>query len=278
MDCETISFTHFYNPNRKVSHLKEKSAEFFRNNDDWCRFLIYKLVRNCKDINDLTNQKEKLKIITFNYDISFELRLIESLLSIDIFDIIDDDDEKTQKTKIMSDFIGEIVIHVYGKIRDYNQSLSMSRSILEEPTSTEYDSQTFQYLIKSHLNLNLIAPKLDEQDLKNDKIFIQCKEIMNHTRYLYAFGFGFDEENCKKIGFDKAIKDELKFYYTNYENSAVINKRVANLFGLFEKEKNPDGLFTNNHSMIRDNNVSRKVFIEKSIKNVYKALSEDFVL
>src|SRR5581483_11104799 len=76
-------------------------------NDDWYRFLIHKLLNNCRVSKQL--HENRIHFVTFNYDVSLEYALFNGLSAIEFLDSAD-------VKKILGD---KRILHVYGKIRDY---------------------------------------------------------------------------------------------------------------------------------------------------------------
>ncbi len=283
LECDAREYRLQYNINRdqKPDHeinppdIKKK---IFRKTDDWYRFLIYKIVKGCETIDDLLGQAEYLKIITFNYDISLEKRLYSALMKIDIFDKKKDVSEAIElqeKQRKIKQFISDIVIHVYGSISDEYDQRSYGVEI-HNPENAAFDCENLDFLLDSYKGLELISPKDNSQNVI-DRGEV-CSDWLGKSNYIYILGFGFDEQNSKIIGLgDVFQKNGKTVYFTNFGNSDVVNKRFEKLiFGT--NHSGCHQLFLNNGVAFRPDNLSRVLYIEKSINNVYDALDKDFDL
>jgi hypothetical protein len=76
--------------------------------DNWCRFLVHKLVTGCRDGESLLDNK--VTFITFNYDVSLEFQLFKGLKKLAQFSTPDD--------LLARFFERNRFLHIYGKIRE----------------------------------------------------------------------------------------------------------------------------------------------------------------
>jgi hypothetical protein len=83
---------------------------------------------------------------------------------------------------------------------------------------------------------------------------------------VYILGFGFDEDNCRRIGLDKLRDTPKSVMFTNFGNINTINKKVSKLF------------LGNHNYFLHETSagVPGARYFETSIRNVYDALAMDF--
>lgn len=283
LECDARELYLQYNKNRdqKTEHETKPldvKRNLFRKEDDWYRFLIYKIVKECKTIDDLLKQKEKLKIITFNYDISLEKRLYSALMKIDIFDKKKDVQEKIEfqeKQNVIKEFISDIIIHVYGQISNIYEQRSYDSEV-NNPENIAFNCADLEFLLDSYENLELISPKDISNKVRDNGE--KCSKWLEQSKHNYILGFGFDEQNSKIIGLYNIFRSGgNSIYFTNFNNSDVINKRFEKL-AVGERYMVLRDLFLNNGVQTHITIGNGTIFIEKSIKNVYEALEKDFDL
>jgi len=99
--------------------------------DNWYRFIVSKIVSDCKTAADLKNNK--VTFVTFNYDISLEHHLRSSLNAYDLF-----------QGNPAAEFLGDRVLHVYGGVneggREAYNPIPISRNADEFDRDTHEDN------------------------------------------------------------------------------------------------------------------------------------------
>lgn len=248
LECEYKYENAECNPNRLPSNQKPIPN---KRNDNWVKFIVSKLL-NAKNICD-----NKVDFITFNYDFSLENRIKEAL-----------DNTENVDSKSIDTFFENRIHHVYGKLikqDDFNDSYSKFLK-----NKTNHFGEIIDISYKSSKNLEIISPKSNEE-LSN----IQSK--ISNARSIYILGYGFDQMNNNNLKLDENLNKDVcndtstKVYFTNMNDRNITNKIISKLF--FRDITK----FMPGESFIQKNG-ERGFYYEKSIKNVYEALSEDFDL
>jgi hypothetical protein len=237
--------------------------------DNWYRFLIHKLVVGCPKSSDLF-EKNDVTFVTFNYDVSLEYHLFRGLSAISLFkegDII---------TKF---FAGERILHMYGTIRDmpfgdpppFDLKLSSGAlNPLERSDPTRYwtaNKNLFDTIYDASIGIRTIAPS--EKGILNEDVKAASTAI-HDACCVYILGYGFDPANNELLDLRAAAADnqftKRNILFTNFEDSGVVNTRASRTFGPRREflVPGPQAFEVGN------------VYIEKSIRDVYKALSLDF--
>lgn len=268
--CER-SFTKYkYNFNSlkfKCESDKRSAIEYFQEEDDWYRFLLDKIIRDCHHIDDLCS-KNRINIITFNYDISLEARLYESLSRIKMFE---------NQYERIKEFIESIIFHVYGSLRDDFTSLNEEEDIFKSASEIAH-------------RLRLVHPKIELKD-NCEQFYANLAEKLKSSERIFFLGFGFDKNNSDLIGVFKIFTSGTKIQninFINFENHNRINKLISDLLPCKEDTsvrkiiyENAGGVFSLILSFKNPNGGIEKKFtfwVEKSIRSVYEALEKDFVL
>jgi hypothetical protein len=237
---------------------------------DWYRFLVHKLIAGCKESSDIF--KNAVTFVTFNYDKSLEYYLFQALSSNDVFTEAD-----------VEAFLQEMrIVHVYGSISstipresdfsddDYSTS-QMLGDAFHDPLDVDAEfSSRKAFLDKCLLaseSLRLIDPQ--EKDREDDSISM-AKEWISAAKVVYILGYGFDENNNRRIGIDVSLQESTAgrkcIMFTNYTNMNTINKKASSLFRKGTRDFLNGFIFGDPNSF----------YTEKSIHNVYKAFLMDF--
>jgi hypothetical protein len=231
--------------------------------DNWYRFLIHVFAAcdNSEELKKVFLKQKKLSIITFNYDVSLEYHLYNSLKQIEKFQ----DDARN----FMKAFSENCIFHVYGALHaiDWDEPDPFAEFGTPSESSDGFDffkkvklarqcSQNIKTIYKAKDNK---CPKYTEKKKK----FI---EAIDQSKRLVILGYGFDDANTKHLseisendsrGLVKALSHCLsniqnqRLLMTNYGDSKRIQNKIT-------KKINP------------------LIFI--SDKNVYNALMHDFDL
>lgn len=238
-----------------------------RYKDDWCRFVIHQLAINRKTSDDLLGNK--IRFVTFNYDISLECALYDGLRHIERFSLDDID-------RFLS---GDRIMHVYGRIRgdvteqapalnwsEQSRDLKgMGGPALEQSLS---DYKTFfDCIYDASQGIHVIE---DDKKMNEDEIKKAIEEI-DRAEYVYILGYGFDTKNSELLQLARLLRyDQTKgrfVYFTNFQSINRVTKRASEIF-FGRPNAFPQGVLVgpsgnSNH-------------YERSLRDVYEALELDF--
>ncbi len=235
--------------------------------DDWYRFLVHKIVYDCKKSSDLFNNK--IKFIIFNYDISLERILYTAISTMDLFDAED----------VLKFLANDRLIHVYGAVHSgaTPNGLGIDLAVaskLGDATDNVVEGQTSindrKLLIDRCYESAQQIRTIDPHDKEEDAASLQtAQKWIAEAGVVYILGYGFDDNNNRRIGLDKLRhgKHNGAIMFTNYNNLNVINKKTSKLF------------FGHATAFIEGSVVGNPkdgFYAEKSVRNVYDALNMDF--
>ncbi len=231
--------------------------------DDWYRFLIYKLTSNCINPEDLNYNK--VKFVTFNYDLSLEANLYGALSAIDLL-------KKDGLNSVDKFFNPENFLHVYGQLKDDYKKFEplINAQNGDMPQRSRSYAEILNKCFDASRNINTIDP---HEKPKNQDVINKAKKSLSDAKKVYILGYGFDKNNNTLLNLGKCLRpkqhNQKEIYFTNYNNYEIINKNASEVF-------------TGNRSFYFNNSpaVQRVPYgtFERSIKNVYEALEQDFSL
>lgn len=224
-------------------------------NDNWCRFILSRLASGCEKSSDLLNND--VHFITFNYDLSLENKISAGLWHTALFsgDVIEEF------------FANDRIVHVYGDVGQCK--LDYSAFEIENAEIQKWKI-LLDHVYEASVGIRTIAPHEKEAD--QDGLRVARKKLAEAS-CVYILGFGFDEQNCSRLGFNRNLKQTTKakpksVFYTNYGDMNRVNKSASKQF--FNKwDLMGPGQFVHG-------DMKRGWFFEKSIKNCYEALDKDF--
>jgi hypothetical protein len=234
-------------------------------NDDWCRFLLHKLAINCKTSSDLF--KNQVKFVTFNYDLSLEIALSNGLAHIQLL-----------KPQVIEFLAEDRIFHIYGKVRNGIVPSTLAWSdeaknpkALDGPALLNYQrgyKDFLDALYEASLSIRVIGP----EDKGSDEAVIQkAREAIERATYVYILGYGFDENNSKRLGFQQSLSHNglKKFvHFTNFGENNRVNKRASQIFfGRMDQ-------FPSGGQLVFPRETP--YYYERSFRNVYDALERDF--
>ena len=243
--------------------LECETSEDWGPNDNWCRFLIHKLVSGCLDGPALLDNN--VNFITFNYDLSLERRLWSGLSALRQFE------------DVAAQFLNGRIIRVYGKIRESETEvakrkkweLNTIRATLGiSPEGWQDGKEILDYAFAASKGIRTIAPKKAVAGPSIEK----ARRLISEAECVYILGYGFDDTNNQLLDLPNLLKASNKskrVMFTNFENRGVVNKNASRMFF----HDNPNFLLADGGQVVE----RRRPFIcEKSIKKVYGALAYDF--
>ena len=262
LECEHRSSTQKGNPNRHRPSLSDTTQYY----DDWVRFIIHQIAIHCRESPDLL--QNKVSFVTFNYDVSLETALSNSLGHIQMFS---DSDVAT--------FLGgSRIIHMYGKIRDV---LSAEKVVIDwdvqnqDPTQFNYpriDEYTskmkkfFDFIYTASEGIRVIDP---HDKGANDTEIASARGAIAEAKRVVFLGYGFDEHNSGRLNLREYLRHDAgvdkQIAFTNFHDINQINKRASKLFYGHPRGFPPGG------PALADR-------YEKSTRNTYDALAFDFDL
>jgi hypothetical protein len=274
LECEARLIRYQANRNRYRGEGKDerrfnldKSTLLSSDRDDWYRFIVHKITYGCNRSEDIF--KNNVNFVKFNYDASLEDCLYDALISIDMF----------KKQDVVSFLSDGRISHIYGSIRKTiprgNNIIDLSTAMAIGPEKTtaylpiEHEKQKilFDKCLDASNNIKIINPHEKESfidELINARCFVEKSSV------LYILGYGFDENNNKRIGLDKIAFEQhniRSIMFTNFGDKNSINKKASNLLtGNFNT-------FLNGQTM---HGHPKHGYVEKSVCNVYDALENDF--
>lgn len=231
---------------------------------DWIRYIVQQLTIGCEKPEQLL--ANKVTFITFNYDLSLELRLHRALKNYRWFADGGISDQFFSKERIY---------HVYGKLYDFEPDHP-------DPPAASYNNKSFPLANEidraydASKNIRTISP--DEKTIDTD-----IPEAIAKAEYLYFLGYGFDRRNNELLQLGQRT-DYIGWQYvnfTNFGNSNKVSKSVERAYHLIHEDYvsgSPYGdLLGDHYRKISNPTESEARFrCEKSIKSVYDALAEDF--
>lgn len=232
--------------------------------DDWYRFLIDAIASNCTTSSDIL--RNKVCLVTFNYDVTLEYRLARAINQIQLFT---EEDKKTFFTN------PDLVLHVYGQVRNNAFDEAVFGSFPQNLENREYQSMltALDQAWTSAQTIYTIPEKKKESE-HAERAINKIKSAKN----IFIFGYGFDTQNNQILKLKESLLhieqySTKKIYFTNFGNSNRINKRAGMLFLSRENAFLSDFIAKSDY----EQNVSIR-HCEKSIRDVYGALEYDFDL
>jgi hypothetical protein len=294
LECEA-KYLQEGNINRKIvlenspvdaDRVNAKGLDVRRYKDDWCRFVLYQIVSNSRKSDDLL--LNKVYFITFNYDMSLEAKLYNGLRCIELFNPEDIDSFLNQ----------ERIVHIYGKMRnnfvpdyDLTPRLDALRFLGGNvSTSPKYNRNDDLYykdcqallddIYAASQNLRVIS---DDKGL-DDSAIESASHLIEESEIIYILGYGFDENNSKRLKLDKHLKAGIgqrrRIFFTNFEDRNSINKKASRLFS--DSPENflpPKAIYESNRRIDSARSTESEQstgYYEKSTRSVYDALERDF--
>lgn len=197
-----------------------------QSDDNWYSLLLNDLVSECADSPNKLSEN-KVKFITFNYDVSLDYYLHSRLKKIENFVKSDDKSHSPADS-----FLNELEIeHVYGHLyllvkpehygkymdfeedrKVFNIPISWGSGVSHQsanPTSLKL-IQNFKRFIFSFEQYNNIKTMYDERNnpTERDQMIAKHKDAIQWAEEIIFIGFGFDRDNLNLLG----IPDTLSEY------------------------------------------------------------------
>lgn len=244
--------------------------------DDWYRFILYKMLLGCNSYDDVFNNN--VSFITFNYDVSLDHFLYKGLKQISFMK------STMVNTNKVKDDLRKRIHHVYGFVRDNDQFSEIDKAFVKVTDETVRGKEpivTAAYNASQSIDTIAGQKRVIPEDVL---------EKIAKAQDVYILGFGFDALNCdglkakEYLGFGSSKKyiqnqDYRNVFFTNFGDHNTVNKKVSKLFTLPNKNQFLSGsgmpIFSD-YFAIPETGRTGGLLYEKSMKNVYDALSQDF--
>lgn len=258
--------------------------------DNWYSLLLNDLVSECADSPNRLSEN-KVKFITFNYDVSLDYYLHSRLKKIESF--VKSDDKSVSPA---DSFLNELDIeHVYGQLYllvnpdHYGKYMDFEegKKIFNIPISWENGErhsaltslkliQNFKRFIFSFVQYNNIKTMYDERNnpTERDKMIATHKEAIQWADEIIFIGFSFDRDNLDMLG----IPDTLSEYnqmlpgktirYLNYKG---MMKSLSFEFEDIQKER-----FALLNSKSRKDKTKNINIIQSTADKISSAYQNDF--
>jgi len=241
--------------NYNRTHAARYGQSLLAGKDHWLRFVVHQLLVGIQRPEQLADNT--VTFITFNYDLSLERSLRRALTAVGMLD-------GKQIDEFFSD--GRIV-HVYGTLaantvvtQDEYAALSGSFQGAGVVHKIAAANALIEKWYLAAQNINVIDP---HEKTKGD-VVADAQKLISKSEQIYFLGFGFDDENLKRLGFPlgASAPKPRRIAYTNMLDSLSVNKRAAKAFEI--------PALLRSAVAVRGN-----VVVERSTRNVYDAIEWD---
>jgi hypothetical protein len=255
LECEAQNDKLDHNPNRIWGDKEYKQ----KHDDDWYRFILHRITYDLKASDQLF--ANDVHFITFNYDTSLDYHLYRTLHQIELLN--GDDVDR---------FLTDRIIHMYGSVRPAPVQKAVPLDIdfpnlVRNPSLLNRDwghcKDALDMIFDAAANLKVIDPHSKGD---HEAGIVRAQSLIGIAEVIYFLGFGFDQNNCKRLGIQKMDPRNQKPHQvllTNYRDSGRVNKDATKaFFGV------PD------IRVIESPTYSYR--FDKSTRNVYDAFAMDF--
>jgi hypothetical protein len=254
----------YRNINRALS---DKPASF-RDNDDWYRYIVEQLTRDCRDSPDLT--RNPVRFITFNYDMSLEDQLYRRLSGMTRF----------AKNDVSGFLDNGRIIHVYGKIGSGIGMRTPEKAIfgpLGNNRPLDATDPALHAFLVAAIGAAASIQTIDPIDKElNADALTSARTSIAEAKTICFLGYGFDDNNNRRLNIKHGLRNPIdsrrRLYFSNMDDHDRVNRRVSSLLfqtpyrlerGTAHAENNFPGDLT-------------PIFAEKSTRDTYGALAYDF--
>ncbi len=183
-------------------YLSSQPKYIGQENENWYQYFFNCLAEGCKTIDAFS--KNRVNVITFNYDVSFEWELskfIENYFNCTI--------------EVAHKYAKEIHVH---HIHGHLGPLPWDDLNLEVPYHHGNDNISF---IKYSKDIQLVHEGEDPYG----RIYRRYRDIISEARNIFFLGFGFHPENLEKL-FNRIDTSDIRF-----DNGGVISQMIASTLG-----------------------------------------------
>jgi len=193
-----------------IYEFDSKEQIFNTNDDNLYRYLVEFLYKYAKNYTEF--KKNKLSILTFNYDRSLEYFLYNAIRN----------NYSSKSDPIGSPLESIPIVHLHGSLGSLNdvdfgsEKMSINMNEMVNPK----DKKNIKDNIKKAVE-NIIVIHENENIDKYPQ-FEKARKLIDEAQRIYFLGFGYDPINMKRLGLQKLITHKLYF---------------GSAYGLTEKEK-----------------------------------------
>lgn len=176
-------------------------------------------IRDVDDFQRLLDE-ERLRVVTFNYERTFEQFLLNRLQSLHL--------ARTGSSEWQVDVRKQLeeldVCHVYGSLGDLNQ-LPLGK-IASRLNQKAVPQDLIREVSDAANRLRVIARERTQQE---DANFSKARKWIAQAERVVFLGFGFDDTNVKALGFPALAKRPRQVFATTYGLGAVARDEVCRL-------------------------------------------------
>lgn len=236
----------------KLIECEEHNSLFNTKEDHWYQYLWTSLSDSLSDFG-----KNKLSIITFNYDRSLEHYLLTALQH--SFGI--NEKQASEQLKKIP------IIHVYGQLAE-----------LPHICADGAESRFFKPDISNLAYIDAAARgiKVIDEGRNDDSVFGKAQKYLSEAERICFLGFGFDETNVHRLGIKNILTDRFmksgfavpRVYATSIGQRDAERRRIVELLSPNEKDINtwsPE--YQQNYKVLK-RNIGDNIDIFNNDKNV----------
>ena len=262
----------------------------------WYRHIRNLIINSAKNADEIKKQIQNLTIISFNYDRSLDYYLrtrlsdyyneIKERVFYPYGKLADDDWDTSYYGSFERDGFNPHNEDELEKIKKLGQGLRVIGELDQENKNSQNENLQKAYNLRNEISnfekycsgiiednkpnsvleddikrLKQYKNQENNPDIKTEINFIiekyQTLLALYESHKIYFFGFAFHQQNCDLLQLEN-FKINKEIYWTNYDDSISINRKIENIFGVNENNK--------------------KMFYPSIKKGVYDALIHDFKL
>lgn len=170
---------------------------------DWYGYLWNQMIAGVYEAKDIF-ARNRVKFITFNYDVSLERCFFNSLRALNVPDA----EAGTMIRKLP-------IYHVYGSI--------------ERPPRKGVEDFDYRPMNDPQL-VRLLSDNIKVMPHERPAVDAVCSSMLTEADQIFFLGFGFDEMNCARLGIEQALADR-------YRQTGRKTPVIATVKGLREGER-----------------------------------------
>jgi hypothetical protein len=256
------------NDNRRTKGVSPGNVDLSAYEDNWVRFVVHRLLNGCKSSADFA--ENKVRFVTFNYDVSLEFHMASALKDTQILDDID-----------VTKFVTDRTVHVYGSVHaslpskyGSDEDVHALESLSQVDDDRRRLDQKMEFLDRCLVAAASIRTIGQHDKGQNEADLARAREWINTAAVVYILGYGFDPQNSGHIGLDKLSvaagstdKTSKNVLFTNFGDPNTVNKRAGNLL------LGDPNAFLKGRDAVK---TERRRYFEKSERDVYQAFAQDF--
>lgn len=184
------------------------SIQSYENSDrSWLASLAHKITKGCETVEDL--KKNKLSILTFNYDTFIEQGLLALIRG----------SERFRKLENL-DFIE--IIHINGKLNSSEVFDIYSSDYNAQPF---VDLSVFKEMESNTRNIYMVNESVSPVTLRDRRKAANSISLANK---IFVLGFAFDPNNVEILTLDK-LNNNQSLYALNYDGDIQLTNRIKSV-------------------------------------------------